>query len=149
MAGPRSSKSFPLRDRQNRVHGGSRKLSNHALQLSADVARVVHEKPTVLRVLWVKDQSQKARLTAGSEAAAASDVQKWSAGAGSVALNDLDVPTLFDNEQPSTAVGRLLEVERCRESIGNLHQIKLRRGWRRRGRRSDHAGTGAATARDQ
>jgi hypothetical protein len=108
--------------------GGGRKLSNHALQLCADVARVVHEKPTVLRVLGVKGQSQKASFTAESEAGAASDVQKWGAGAGSIALNDLDVPTLFDDEQPSTAVGGLLDVERCRESMATCSRSNCAAG---------------------
>lgn len=109
------------------------KFGNYGLKLAAGVAGVVYKKAAVLRVHGMERQTEEAGFAAAGEAGSAADIEKRGRGARSVALDDLDVATLFDHEEASCSVARLLQIERAGKTVRYGHQVE-RCGRRRRRR---------------
>jgi hypothetical protein len=95
----------------------------------------------------MKSQAEEAGFAAAGEAGPAADVEEGRGGACAVVLNDLDVATLFDDEEASATVLRLLNIERIGKAGGHGNQIKSARSRRRHGQRSWGGAVAASTAR--
>src|SRR5215470_10963812 len=85
----------------------------------------------------MKCEAQKAGFAAGGKSCTSRHVKKRSCGARSIALDDLNVAALFNDEKASAVVIRLLDIERIGKAVSHLDQVKCRGrgrwGWRRRG----------------
>src|SRR5262249_51876573 len=118
-----------------RICGRCRESGDHRLQLASDIARVVHEKAAVLQEHLMKGQPQPAGVAAAGEAGFSAAIPKRRRGASSVALDDLNVPSLFDYEEPSPVIVWLLNVEWIGETGSDDDQIESCGFWRWHGRR--------------
>src|SRR5262245_25503519 len=92
----------------------------------------------------MKSEAEEAGFTPAGEAGPGADIEEGRGGARAIALNDLDVATLFGHEDPSAIVFGLLDVERIGKAGGDGTQIKS--GWSRlRHRQRSWSGVVSAT----
>src|SRR5882724_10644477 len=104
------------------VGGRGRELRNDRLQLGSAVARVIHVETSVACIVRMKSKPEQASFSSGSESGPPGYVHKRRRRTRPVALNDLDVPALLNNEEPAAVVIGLLDIKGIGKTGRDLYE---------------------------